>query len=82
MATSDAQKKAVRKYKEKNSERIHKVTFEIYDSKDHEVWLWLTSRNEGRGTAIRRLIREEIERTNWTPETPLKERLGEIEIIG
>ena len=68
MATSDAQKKAVRKYKEKNRDRIHRVMVEIYDSKDHELWLWLTSRNEGKGTVIRRLMREEIERTGWKPD--------------
>ena len=64
---SDAQRRAVRKYIEKNKDRIHKTTFTIYDSKDPELWLWLTSRSEGKGTAIRRLIREEIERTGWEP---------------
>lgn len=65
MKTSDAQKRAVLKYKAKNKERIHKVTFEIYDSKDLELWQWLDTRNEPKGTAMRRLIREEIERTGW-----------------
>lgn len=63
--TSDAQMRAVLKYKEKNKGRIHKVTFEIFDSKDLELWQWLDTRNEPKGTAMRRLIREEIERTGW-----------------
>jgi len=66
--TSEAQRKAVAKYVEKNKDRIHQVHVTIYDSKDRELWLWLTSRDEGKGTVIRRLIREEIERTGWKPD--------------
>lgn len=68
MTTSDAQKKAVLKYKAKNKDRIHRFLVEIYDSKDPELWPWLTSRNEKPGTVVRRLMHEEIERTGWTPE--------------
>ena len=53
------------RYYEKNKDRIHKVSFTIYDSKDPELWPWLTSRREGKGETIRRLIREEIERSGW-----------------
>ena len=68
MAATEAQKRAVKKYKAANRERIHRVTVEIYDSKDPELWKWLTSRDEGKGEVIRRLMREEIERTGWTGE--------------
>jgi hypothetical protein len=63
--TSDAQMEAVRRYRKKNKDRIHKVAFEIYDSKEPELWQWLDTRSEPKGTAMRRLIREEIERTGW-----------------
>lgn len=53
------------RYYEKNKNRIHKISFTIYDSKDPELWLWLTSRKESKGETIRRLIREEIERSGW-----------------
>lgn len=65
---SDAQKRAVMKYKLKNKDRIHKVSVTIYDSKDPDLWAWLTSQSEGTGTVIRRLMREEIERTGWSPD--------------
>ena len=64
MAT-EAQLRAVRKYKRKNKDRIHRVTVTIHDSKDPELWPWLTSRKEGKGAVIRRLMHEEIERTGW-----------------
>lgn len=67
-STSEAQVRAVRKYYEKNKDRIHKFGVTIYDSKDPELWQWLTSRDEGRGEVIRRLIREEIKRTGWKPD--------------
>lgn len=63
--TSKAQVRAVQKYYEKNKDRIHKVNITIYDTKDPELWPWLTSRDEGKGEVIRRLMREEIERTGW-----------------
>ena len=66
MKTSDAQLKAVQRYKAKNRERIHKVTFEIYDTKDPELWPWLNSREESKGAVMRRLMHEEIKRTGWT----------------
>ena len=59
--------KAVMRYYQKNKDRIHKLNVTIYDSKDPELWLWLESRAEGKGVAIKRLIREEIERTGWKP---------------
>ena len=65
MATSEAQKRAVKKYKTVNRDRIHRFSVEIYDSKDPDLWEWLTSRNEGKGETVRRLMREEIERTGW-----------------
>jgi len=68
MATTEAQKRAVAKYKEKNRDRIHKFNVTVFDSKDPDIWPWLTSRDEGKGAVIRRLIREEIERTGWKRE--------------
>lgn len=65
---SDAQSKAVMKYYQRNKDRIHKLNVTIYDSKDPELWPWLTSQKEGKGEVIRRLMREEIERTGWKPE--------------
>lgn len=65
MPTTEAQKRAVKKYKAKNRDRIHHVLVEIHDSKDPDIWPWLESRESGKGTAIRQLIREEIERTGW-----------------
>ena len=65
MTTPETQKAAVKKYVAKNKDRIHKFSVTIYDSKDPELWPWLTSRKEGRGTVIRRLMHEEIERTGW-----------------
>lgn len=68
MATSEAQKRAVRKYKEKNKDKIHKFNVTIHDTRDADLWLWLTSQDEGKGTVIRRLMREEIKRTGWKHE--------------
>ena len=64
---SDAQTRAVMRYYEKNKDRIHKMNITIYDSKDPYLWEWLTSQEEGKGEVIRRLMREEIERTGWKP---------------
>ena len=80
MATSEAQKRAVVKYKAKNKERIHKVTFEIFDSKDPELWPWLNSQEEGKGVVLRRLMHEEIERTGWQPEA--RPQRSDDELIG
>ena len=66
--TSKAQIRAVARYKERNKDRIHKFNTTIYDSKDPHLWEWLLSRNEGKGETVRRLMREEIERTGWTPD--------------
>lgn len=66
--TTDAQKRAVKKWREKNSDGIHKVSVDIHDSKDPLLWEWLISQPDGKGTVIRRLMREEIERTGWKPE--------------
>jgi len=66
--TSDAQRAAVMRYQTKNKDRIHKFSVTIYDSKDPELWEWLNSQDGGRGTAVRKLIREEIERTGWEPK--------------
>ena len=66
--TSDAQMRAVLKYRAKNKDGIHKVTFDIYDSKDPELWPWLMSQDEKPGTVIRRLMHDEIERTKWKPD--------------
>lgn len=68
MAATEAQIRAVKKYKEKNRDNIHKFNVTIYDSKDAILWQWLISQPEGKGTVIRRLISEEIERTGWKPE--------------
>lgn len=65
---ADSHVRAVLKYYEKNKSRIHRVSFTLYDSKDPELWLWLESRAEGKGVAIQRLIREEIDRTGWKPK--------------
>ena len=67
MATSEAQKRAVLKYQQKmlDDGKIHKFNVTIYDSKDPDLWEWLTSRDEGKGETVRRLMREEIERTGW-----------------
>lgn len=65
---SNAKSRAVMRYFEKNKDRIHKVNITIYDSKDPYLWKWLTSRDEGKGEVIRRLMREEIERTGWKPD--------------
>ena len=62
---STAGSRATIKYQRKNKDRIHKINVTIYDSKDPELWPWLTSRDEGKGEVIRRLMREEIERTGW-----------------
>ena len=68
MATTEAQRRAVVKYKQRNRDRIHKFNVSIYDSKDPDLWPWLTSQDEGKGAVIRRLMREEIERTGWKRE--------------
>ena len=70
MATSEAQKRAVQKYKERmlKEGKLHKFNITIHDSKDPDLWPWLTSRDEGKGEVIRRLMREEIERTGWHRE--------------
>lgn len=68
MAATEAQKRATAKYKEKNKDRIHSFNVTIYDTKDPELWKWLTSRRERKGAVIRRLMREEIERTGWKAE--------------
>lgn len=65
---SDAGVRASMRYYQKNKHRIHKINVSIYDSKDPDLWPWLTSRDEGKGEVIRRLMREEIERTGWKPE--------------
>ena len=65
MATSEPQKQAVKKYRKKNRDRIHRVMVEIFDSKDPDIWPWLDSQEESNPAIIRRLIREEIERTGW-----------------
>ena len=65
MAATEAQKRAVKKYKTVNQDKIHRFSVEIYDSKDPDLWEWLTSREEGKGATIRRLMREEMERTGW-----------------
>lgn len=65
LKTSEARRRAVRKYQEKNKDRIHKLNITIYDTKDPELWPWLTSRKETKGEVIRRLMHEEIERTGW-----------------
>jgi len=67
MATSEAQKRAVMKYQQKmlDQGQYHKFTVGIYDSKDPDLWEWLTSREEGKGETVRRLMRQEIERTGW-----------------
>ena len=64
MAT-EAQRRAIKNYKLKNKDRIHHVNVTIHDSKDPELWHWLTSQDEGKGAVIRRLIHDEIERTGW-----------------
>jgi len=64
--TSEARRRAVAKYKKKNKDRIHSFNVTVYDTKDPEIWPWLTSRDERKGAVVRRLIKEEIERTGWT----------------
>lgn len=68
MTATEAQKRAVAKYKATNRDRIHRFSVEVYDSKDPEIWPWLTNQEEGKGAVVRRLIRDEIKRTGWKPE--------------
>lgn len=72
---SEAQKRASMQYKKKllKSGKMHQLSISIYESKDPDIWEWLESRPEGKGVAIRRLIREEIERTGWVPTGESKE---------
>lgn len=66
MAT-EAQIRAVQKYQRRmlGDGKMHKLNITIYDSKDPDLWEWLTSQDEGKGEVVRRLMREEIKRTGW-----------------